>query len=76
MRVEFFTAALGGPDTYAGRSMNDVHRGRGVEQHHVDLVAQHLTDALLAVGVPTDTIDTVIGAIAPLSADIVSSSAT
>jgi hemoglobin len=72
VQVEFFTAALGGPDEYRGRSMKDVHRGRGIGQHHFDLVAKYLTDSLLAAGVPQETTETIIGAIAPLSADIVS----
>ncbi|NKQ54829.1 group 1 truncated hemoglobin [Amycolatopsis sp. K13G38] len=75
MQVEFFAGALGGPDAYSGRSMKDVHRGRGIEQHHFDLVAKHLTEALLAAGVPQELVDTIIGAIAPLSGDIVASSA-
>ena len=72
MQVEFFTTALGGPDEYRGRSMKDVHRGRGIAQHHFDLVAKYLTDSLLTAGVPQETTETIIGAIAPLSADIVS----
>lgn len=72
MQVEFFTTALGGPDVYQGRTMQEVHRGRGIEQHHFDLVAKHLTEALQAAGVPQDKVDTIIGAIAPLSEDIVS----
>jgi hemoglobin len=50
MQIEFFTAALGGPGEYRGRSMKDVHRGRGIAQHHFDLVAKYLTDSLLAAG--------------------------
>ncbi|MTD57482.1 group I truncated hemoglobin [Amycolatopsis pithecellobii] len=72
MQVEFFTAALGGPDEYRGRSMKDVHRGRGISRHHFDLVAKHLVEALSEAGVPQGTIDTIIGAIAPLADDIVS----
>ena len=72
MQVEFFAAALGGPDEYRGRSMKDVHRGRGIAQHHFDLVAKYLADSLLAAGVPEETTHTIIGAVAPLSADIVS----
>ncbi|WP_410567558.1 group I truncated hemoglobin [Amycolatopsis sp. cmx-4-61] len=71
MQVEFFTAALGGPDEYRGRTMKDVHRGRGIAQHHFDLVAKYLTDSLLSAGVPEETTETIIGAIAPLSEDIV-----
>jgi hemoglobin len=71
MQVEFFSAALGGPDEYRGRSMKEVHRGRGIARHHFDLVAKYLTESLLAAGVPKETAQTVIGAIAPLSPDIV-----
>ncbi|TDP93015.1 group I truncated hemoglobin [Labedaea rhizosphaerae] len=71
MQVEFFAAALGGPHEYQGRSMREVHRGRGIEQHHFDLVAKHLTEALTAAGVPDDTTATIIGAVAPLADDIV-----
>jgi hemoglobin len=70
-QVEFFAAALGGPVTYSGASMADVHRGRGIGQRHFDLVAGHLMAALAAAGVPAETVDTIIAAIAPLSADIV-----
>jgi hemoglobin len=74
-QVEFFAAALGGPQEYSGLSMKDAHRGRGIGQQHFDLVAKHLTDALHAAGVPGGTVDQIIGAIAPLSSDIVSSAA-
>jgi hemoglobin len=72
MQVEFFAAALGGPEEYRGRSMKEVHRGRGIGQHHFDLVAKYLIEALTEAGVPTETVDTIIGAIAPLAEDIVS----
>ena len=75
MQVEFFAAALGGPSEYGGRSMKEVHRGRGIAQDHFNLVAGHLTEALLAAGVPGETTGAIIGAIAPLSADIVSPTA-
>lgn len=71
MQVEFFAAALGGPDVYRGRSMKDVHRGRGIGQRHFDLVATHLNEALSGAGVPPETVNTIIGTIAPLADDIV-----
>ncbi|GAA3532351.1 group 1 truncated hemoglobin GlbN [Amycolatopsis ultiminotia] len=71
MQVEFFAAALGGPDEYRGRTMKDVHRGRGIEQRHFDLVAKYLTEALQAAGVPQPMVDTILGAVAPLAEDIV-----
>jgi hemoglobin len=36
------------------------------------LVAGHLGDALIAAGVPADTVTEILGAIAPLAADIAS----
>jgi hemoglobin len=71
-QVEFFAAALGGPEPYVGRSMADAHRGRGIGMRHFELVAGHLEEALRAAGVPADTIATIIGAIAPLANEIVS----
>ncbi|MDT5077862.1 MAG: hemoglobin [Mycobacterium sp.] len=70
-QVEFFAAALGGPEPYTGGSMQRVHQGRGITQHHFNLVAGHLTDSLAAAGVPEGTTGQIIGAIAPLADDIV-----
>ncbi|QBI56516.1 group I truncated hemoglobin [Streptomonospora litoralis] len=75
-QVEFFSAALGGPDVYDGGPMGAVHRGRGIEQAHFDLVAAHLIDALKAAGVPGETVDEIVGVVAPLSDDIVGGSDT
>jgi hemoglobin len=71
-QVEFFAAALGGPEPYAGAPMKQVHQRRGIMMSHFALVAGHLTDSLSAAGVPPATIDDIIGAIAPLAADIAS----
>ncbi|MEV0251941.1 group 1 truncated hemoglobin [Nocardia sp. NPDC050712] len=72
LQVEFFAAALGGPETYTGAPMRDVHQGRGIAQKHFDLVAGHLIGALSGAGVAEDTVEQIITAIAPLSEDIVS----
>lgn len=71
-QIEFFAAALGGPEPYTGAPMKQVHQGRGIMMSHFASVAGHLTDALSAAGVPRTTIDEIIGAIAPLAADIAS----
>ena len=71
-QVEFFAAALGGAQPYRGRSMRDVHRGRGIEREHFDLVAGYLSDSLVAAGVDGDTVAEIIAAVAPLADDIVS----
>jgi hemoglobin len=74
-QIEFFAAALGGPDRYTGQSMREAHRGRGIGQTEFDLVAKHLSDSLAGAGVPADTAGTIMATIAPLSREIVSPNA-
>ncbi|MEV0251925.1 group 1 truncated hemoglobin [Nocardia sp. NPDC050712] len=71
-QVEFFAAALGGPEPYLGAPLTRVHRGRGITVHHFDLVAGHLVHALTAAGIPTELIAQVIAVVAPLVDDIAS----
>lgn len=71
-QAEFFAAALGGPEPYTGASMKQVHQGRGITMRHFSLVAGHLGDALTAAGVPAGTVTEILGAIAPLAADVTS----
>jgi hemoglobin len=75
-QVEFFAAALAGPKSYTGAPMKIAHQGRGITMHHFNLVAGHLTDSLMAAGVPEATIAEILGAISPLAADIASDHAT
>lgn len=70
-QVEFFAGALGGPDVYDGLSMRDAHRGRGIGQANFDRVAELLSDSLHDAGVPDETVQEILGAIAPLASDIV-----
>jgi hemoglobin len=69
-QVEFFAAALGGPQPYQGRSMRDVHRGRGIERRHFELVVAFLTDALVDAGVDDETVGEIISTLAPLGDEI------
>ncbi|MTD54652.1 group I truncated hemoglobin [Amycolatopsis pithecellobii] len=71
-QVEFFAGALGGPDHYAGLSMRDAHRGRGIGQAQFDRVATLLSESLLDAGVPQNLVDQILAAVAPLAGDIVS----
>ena len=71
-QVEFFAAALGGPDIYQGSTMRQVHAGRGISQADFDKVAFHLVGSLAAAGVPGETINQIVTAIAPLAGEIVS----
>ncbi len=69
-QVEFFAAALGGPEPYTGAPMKQVHQGRGITMHHFNVVAGHLSAALAAAGIPSGTVTEIIGAIAPLAPEI------
>ena len=71
-QVEFFAAALGGPDVYQGAGMREAHAGRGISQADFDKVAAHLVAALAAAGVPAETVAQIAGAVTPLADDIVS----
>lgn len=72
-QVEFFAAALGGPQPYTGAPMRQVHQGRGITMHHFELVAGHLATSLTAAGVPQPVTEQILAAIAPLSKDIATS---
>lgn len=71
-QVEFFAAALGGPQAYTGATMREAHRGRGIGQKHFNLVAGHLIAALSAADVPDKTINDITGLLGLLAEDIVS----
>lgn len=71
-QVEFFAAALGGPYSYTGAPMRQVHQGRGIRQEHFDLVARHLVAALGAASVPAEIISQIVDVVAPLAKDIAS----
>ena len=67
----FFIQALGGPAVYKGRDMQTAHAALPIEAAHFGQVAGHLAAALARVQVPQALIDEVIGAVAPLAAQIV-----
>ncbi|MFI1234570.1 group 1 truncated hemoglobin [Nocardia salmonicida] len=71
-QVEFFSAALGGPDPYIGAAMKQVHRGRGITKVHFDLVAGHLADAMTVTGVRSELLAQILATVSPLADDICS----
>lgn len=46
MQREFFAAALGGPVTYSGRPIAEVHAGRGIRPRHLQRFMDHLMETL------------------------------
>ena len=50
MQVELFSAALGGPQRYSGRSMVQAHRRLNIGLHDYQRFIRHLFDTLDAAG--------------------------
>ena len=48
MQREFIAAALGGPIVYAGRSLREVHAGRGITKVHFRKFVHHLLETMKA----------------------------
>lgn len=46
MQKEFFSEALDGPLFYSGRSMREVHQGRGITKEHLRRFTDHLLETL------------------------------
>ena len=46
MQVEFFSAALGGPTVYSGRTMHHAHQGRAISREHFQAFVEHLFESL------------------------------
>ena len=60
MQQQFFAMALGGPVTYAGRSLAEAHHGRGINAHHFGRFVGHLVETLKDIGLSeTDTDDVI-----------------
>lgn len=48
MQKEFFSEALGGPLFYSGRSLRQVHAGKGIHKEHLQCFIEHLLATLKA----------------------------
>ena len=51
MQREFFAAALDGPVQYTGRSMSEIHAGRGIRTRHLARFVEHLVATLRDQGI-------------------------
>lgn len=67
----FVAAALGGPQEYRGKTMDEAHAGLGITTEEFDQVVLHLAGALEACGVDAETIGSIAEALAPLKPQIV-----
>jgi truncated hemoglobin YjbI len=63
--------ATGGPEKYDCKNMKDAHKDLHISKLDFDDLVGHLSDALVAAKVAKADIDTVLGVLGPMSADIV-----
>jgi hemoglobin len=63
--------ATGGPEKYECRGMKEAHAGLNISKQDFDDLVGHLTDALVAADVAQKDIDTIVGVLGPMEADIV-----
>jgi hemoglobin len=57
MQFAFLSQVTGGPQAYTGRSMKDVHKGRGIQEKEFGLVAGHVVSTMNELKFPQELID-------------------
>lgn len=72
----FLALALGGPEAYKGRPLDQGHAGRGITDDAFDRVVDYLVDTLSELRVPSETIEQIGAAVAPLREAVVDRSPT
>lgn len=65
-QTAFISYAVGGPNSYSGRSMEKAHSGLNLQPEHFDAIAQHLGESLTEHGVSSEDIDTVMNRVSEL----------
>lgn len=70
MQKELFSSALGGPHTYTGKPLKEVHAGRGITLHHFQRFREHLLSTLQDAGVPVEDIQEVVRRVTAMRKDV------
>lgn len=69
MQRQFLTYATGGSTEWHGKSMKEVHKGRGIQEKEFNLVAGHVVSSMKELSVPEDLINEVVTLLLTLKAD-------
>jgi len=64
----YITELLGGPKTYKGRSLEEVHKNMGVDDYFFDCFLMDVEKALSGLGLEDDSIDEVLVTLEPIRA--------
>jgi hemoglobin len=71
MQREFFTTALGGPETYSGLSLREAHQGHGITERQFARFAEHLLATLHDVLTDPDDVDAAMSRLTQHADDVV-----
>lgn len=71
MQFEFFSAALGGPTAYSGRTVQHAHQGRRIPREHFQAFVEHLFETLKDSGLSDDDRYTIIARINTYADDVI-----
>lgn len=69
--VEYLCALTGGPCTYTGDSIKDIHAGMGVNESELYAVVENLRDILIRHGVGLRERNELLALLAPTKKDVV-----
>ncbi len=72
MQKELFSSALGGPHTYSGKPLKEVHAGRGITLTHFQHFREHLLTTLKDAGLHTDDIHEVVRKVTAMKKEVLS----
>ncbi len=67
---DFFTLALGGPNTYTGKDMRKAHEHMKLKDRHFDLILKHLGATLLELGASASQTGTAAGVVESLRNEV------
>jgi hemoglobin len=70
MQKELFSSALGGPHTYSGRPLKEVHAGRGITLQHFQRFREHLLTTLQDAGLHTGDIHEVVRTVTAMKKEV------
>jgi hemoglobin len=68
---DFLGSGTGGPETYAGRSMSDTHRGMNITEQEYAAVAEDILATLKKHKIDSQTRDEVMSIVGSLKSEIV-----
>ena len=71
MQFEFFSAALGGPAPYTGRTVQHAHQGRGITREHFQAFVEHLFETLKEYDLTDDQRYVIIARINTYADDVI-----